>query len=1566
SIIEQLFTLAPHCLIFNHYGPTEATIGALTYDMRTRYRHREASLLVPIGQSVANAQVYVLDEHACPVPAGTSGELYIGGPGVARGYLDRPELSAERFVPNPFGSKPGERLYKTGDHVRELADGSLEFIGRFDDQVKIRGFRVEPGEVAAVLRVHPSVREAVVVAREDQSGDKRLIAYVVTDSAQAGINDNLRAWLGERLPYYMVPAVFVSLPQLPLLPNGKVDRRALPEPEQSQGERAVPYVAPRNSIEEILAGIWSDILQQQVGVFDDFFAIAGHSLLAMQVIARLRKALQVELPFNVLFKYPTIAALAEQVEQVRKDQSGVTLPQLDVYPRPALLPLSLAQQGLWVLHQLEPQSPFYNIPVALSIHGPLQQDALERSLSEIVRRHEVLRTTIDEVDGQPVQCIHPPFQMSLALTNLEALSADCQQEKVQQLAQAEVMRPFDLSQGPLIRGKLVRLAPGESLEIPKVNDASASSFAQTFGTEHVLILTMHHIAFDGWSKDIFLRELGMLYEAFSQDRPSPLPTLALQYADYTLWQREWSQDHALTEQLAYWRKQLTGATTMLSLPTDRPRPAIQTFRGAAERFTIDASLSTALKELSRREGATLFMTLLAAFNVLLARYSGQHDILVGSPVANRRQMELEELIGFFVNTLVLRTDLTGNPSFHTLLQRVRETTLAAYDHQDLPFERLVQELKVERSPNSNPLFQTAFVLQNILASVQPLADLELSSLEVDSETAKFDIMLELTEIDGGMRGKIEYSTDLFDATTIKRMVGHLQTLLQAIVVNPEQSIMSYPLLPQAEQQVVLHDWNDTQTPYPQHRCIHELFEEQVYLRPDAIAVVFEEQALSYRALDQCANRLARRLRDLGVGPEVPVGLCLERSLELIVSLLAILKAGGIYVPLDPAYPQERLAFMLADARITLLLTQQKLLERLPTQGISIHDIEELVEKVGEENCAFTSLDGLSTANLAYVIYTSGSTGTPKGVSVTHANVVRLVKETDYVRFSPREVFLQFAPVPFDASTFEIWGPLLNGGRLVVFPAHTSSLNELQRVIRKEQITTLWLTSGLFHQMVEYHLESLRTVEQVLAGGDILSVPHVKKVLAERGNCVLINGYGPTENTTFTCCHPMTEEEQVGSSVSIGRPIANTQVYLLDAHLQPVPIGIPGELYIGGDGLARGYLYRPGLTAEKFVPSPFSNGGRLYKTGDLARYRADGTIEFMGRIDYQVKISGFRIELGEIETMLSQHAAVRETVVIVREDQPGTKLLVAYVVAEQTGAVTGDQLSTWLRGHLPPYMVPANFVFLEQLPLSPNGKVDRRALPAPEQERSGQATSYIAPRTAIEEILAGIWMQILHLERVSVFDNFFALGGYSLLAIKVLAHLYKALEVDLPLRTIFEHPTLAAFAEQVEMALWYQDKSSLPALNVRTRPALLPLSFAQQRLWFLYQLDPESPFYNVPTALRLHGWLHVEALEQSLSEIVLRHEALRTTIDEMDGEPVQRIHEPFQVPFSIIDLQHLSMEQREAQAQQIARTEALQPFDLSQGPLIRGTLIQLAPTEYVLVLTVHHIVFDGWSKDVFER
>lgn len=1113
------------------------------------------------------------------------------------------------------------------------------------------------------------------------------------------------------------------------------------------------------------------------------------------------------------------------------------------------LPLSFAQQRLWFLNQLEPSSLTYNLPTAVSLTGPLIVAAMERSINEIRRRHEALRTTFVVEDGQPVQVISPPVPWPLPVVDLTEVTATEQEAEVQQLVQ----QPFDLTRGPLWRTTLLRL--GEE--------------------EHVLFLSMHHIVFDDWSFAVFLQELAALYEAFSAGKPSPLAELPIQYADFALWQRQWLQGEALEKQLSYWKQQLDGAPTMVELPTDRPRPAVQTYRGARQYIMLSKQVSEALKLLSQQEEVTLFMVLLAAFGTWLYRYTGQEDILVGSPIAGRNQVETEELIGFFVNTLVMRTYLGGNPTFRQLLARVRQVALGAYSHQDLPFEKLVEELHPERDPSCSSLFQVMFVLQNAPKSVLELSGLSLNFQDIDSGTAKFDLTLELQETTEGIRGWFEYNTDLFDACTVHRMVGHFQTLLEGIVANPEQKLSELPLLTAAERLTLLVEWNNTQADYPKDACIHQMFEAQVELTPNAVAVVFEDQQLTYRELNARANKIAHYLLRLGVGPEVLVGICVERSLEMIVGLLGILKAGGAYVPLDPAYPQERLAFILSDTQTPVLLTQKRLVQSLPKHSAKVVCLDaddRLIAQEKEEN----PLCGVKASNLAYVMYTSGSTGRPKGVSIIHRGVVRLACGADYANLTSKEVFLQLAPISFDASTFEIWGCLLNGARLVVFPAHTPSLEELGQVVKLHQITTLWLTAGLFHLMVDERLEDLLPLGQLLAGGDVLSVPHVQKVLQELGECRVINGYGPTESTTFTCSHLMTAQSQFGTCVPIGRPISNTKVYILDRYLKPVPAGVSGELYIGGDGLARGYLNQPELTAEKFIPNPFSNepGARLYKTGDIARYLPNGNIEFLGRTDHQVKLRGFRIELGEIEAVLVQHPAVREAVVIVREDIPGEKRLVAYLIPNQRPAPPVSELRRFLKQELPDYMVPSAFVLLSALPLTPNGKVNRRALPVPDQAPSTLKGNFVAPRDPLEHQLTEIWEELLDIQPIGIHDNFFELGGHSLLAVRMMHQIEQVWGQKLPLSTLFAEATV----EHLAKVLLQQNQQNFqsPLVTIQSGGDKRPFFFLHGDwnggglycLNLARYLGKEQPFY----ALSPHG---IDGVQMPLTIEAMAADHLKT-------------------------------------------------------------------------------------------
>jgi amino acid adenylation domain-containing protein len=1183
-------------------------------------------------------------------------------------------------------------------------------------------------------------------------------------------------------------------------------------------------------------------------------------------------------------------------------------------------------------------------------------------LNEILRRHQALRTTFVTVDGQPVQVFAPAWVLSLPVVDLGGLDGEREAE-ARRLSIQEAQRPFDLARGPLVRATCLRLGPGE----------------------HVLLLTMHHIVSDEWSVEVFHRELSALYVAFSSGEPASLPDLPVQYADFAVWQREWLEGGVQVTQLDYWKRQLGDLSPALELPADRPQPAAQSSRGAFLSFTFPEALHEALKTFSQREGVTLFTTLLAGFKTLLYRYTGQTDVVVGSPVANRNRLEIEDLIGFFVNTLVLRTDLSGNPTVRELLGRVRDVTLDAYAHQDLPFEMLVQELRPERDPSHTPLFQVMFSFQNISAGTLELSGLEVASAEVETGTAKFDLMLAVDSAEQALGITVEYKTDRFDAPTITRMVGHFQTVLEGFVESEgrvDRRLLALPLLTQAEQQL-LATWNNTRTGYPRDQCIHELFEAQVERTPDAVALVCpavglaqhggEIQHLTYRELNRRANQLAHYVKKLGVGPETFVGLSIERSAEMVIGMLGVLKAGGAYVPLDPAYPQERFAFMLEDTQSPVLLTQRQLVERFSEHCSVISSVRGgrviCLDSDWELIAQNSTLDPNSRTtpdNLAYVMYTSGSTGRPKGVSVVHRGVVRLVKETNYASLTAGETFLQFAPISFDASTLEIWGSLLNGARLVIFDPHTPSLEELGRVLQQQQVTTLWLTAGLFHLMVDEQFDNLSAIRQLLAGGDVLSTPHVQKVLQGLEGCQMINGYGPTENTTFTTCHLVELGAQTRASVPIGKPISNTQVYILDTYLQLVPVGVPGELFVGGDGLARSYLNRPALTARAFVPHSFTDqpGARLYRTGDLARYLPDGKLEFLGRVDHQVKLRGFRIELGEIEAVLRGHPQVQDAAVAARDTThaPADKQLVAYVVPRDGKTPATSNLRHFLKQKLPEYMIPSTFVTLETLPLTPNGKVDRRALPAPDHFAGESA--FVAPRTPIEEMLVDVWAQVLGVERLGVYDDFFALGGHSLLAAQIISRLRQLFGGEFTVRTLFESPTVAALGARLEAGRRGEAGEFASPITRVSREGTLPLSYSQQQLWLVEQLAPGNAAYNLPLALRLSGPLDVTALHESLNEIVRRHEALRTTFPVKNRRPGQAIVASLLLSLPVVDVRQWPEDEREAVALRLARTMARQPFDLARGPLVRANLFQLDERDHLLLITVHHIVFDGWSVGVF--
>ncbi|WP_426107311.1 amino acid adenylation domain-containing protein [Massilia sp. TSP1-1-2] len=1550
--------------LWNVYGPTETTV----WSTATEITACDVDPL--IGRPLRNTRVHVLDKWLLPVPAGVWGELYIAGEGLARGYLARPDLTAERFVPEPFGARAGERMYHTGDVVRWRADGQLEYLGRGDGQVKIRGFRIELGEIEHQLSLHAQVASAVVLARADAPGEQRLVAYVTLVDARDGIAATLKAHLQSALPDYMVPSLYVVLDQLPLTPNGKIDRQALPAPDVTL---APDLVAPRTANELLLAQIWAEALgrdaHQTIGVHENFFDIGGHSLLATHVLAKIRAAFDLELPLRALFDAGTIATLAERIAQARQEQGGAgaapAMPAITRCERNVPLALSFAQQRLWFIDQLEGSTALYNMPAAVRLRGSLDADALKRSLDEIVRRHEALRTRFVTLDGQPHQVVDAAAGSALAFTDLTSLDRAEREQQAGQLARQEAQTPFKLDGGALLRARLIRLQEDE----------------------HMVLLTMHHIASDGWSIGILVREMAALYLAYSQGQPSPLPELAIQYADFAHWQRSWLQGDALAQQMGYWKEQLSGALTLLTLPTDRPRPAMPSYRGARLAFTIDAATTAALQALSRQAGATLFMTLTAAFNVLLSRHAGQSDICIGTPIANRRHAELEPLIGFFVNTLVLRTQVDGTASFSALLQQVRATALQAYAHQDLPFEQLVEALNPERHTSHAPVFQAMLAMLNAPMDEVVLPGLTMQALPATDTPAKFDLTWHVQEEGGQLLTSFEYSTDLFDARTMQRMAAHLSALLQAAVAQPQCALDQLDMLGASERAQLLYGWNDTAAERGQSGCVdrftvdsvQQLFEAQVRLTPDAVAVVYEGAQLSYAELNARANQLAHYLRRAGVGPDMTVGLCVERSLDMAIGVLGALKAGAAYVPLDPAYPPERLAYMLADARPAVLLTQQRFIdggELQPGGDIAVFCLD---TQAAQLDALPTSDPHNSTGpdNLAYVIYTSGSTGKPKGTSLPHRALANLLIWSEQALPKPRRA-LQFASVSFDVSFCEMFTSWQSGGTLFIVPEDVRvdpyALAEFMTRHAIETATLPVLVLQTIAAIAPSARVELSHLKEIIATGEALSVTSALRDFLRLDGRRLHNHYGPSETHVVTA-YTLPADGTSGSGLPpIGRPIDHTQIYLLDANLAPVAIGVTGDLYIAGENLARGYLNRPDLTAEKFIPNPFcpTPGARMYRSGDLARYLADGNIEYLGRKDGQIKLRGFRIELGEIETRILAMEEVRDAIVMLREDQPGDKVLVAYLtLAQGVQSERVNDLGAALRQVLPDYMVPAHFVVLESWPLTVNGKINRKALPAPQMLRGEHG--FCAPRTATEQTLAQIWAGLLKLDQVGVHDNFFHIGGHSLLATQVLAKVRATFALELPLRALFDAPTLSALAQRIDQARKEQGAANglpaLPAIARADRNAPLALSFGQQRLWFIDQLEGSTALYNVPAAVRLRGSLDADALARSLSEIMRRHESLRTRFANVGGEPRQLVIPATGCALAFTDLTELTGLDgagREAQAAQLACEEAQTPFRLDGGALLRARLIRMAPDEHIVLLTMHHIASDGWSIGILVR
>jgi amino acid adenylation domain-containing protein len=1507
-----------HLRVLNGYGPTEGVITATVFEVDSYVGDAadavDAAGAVAIGRPLDGRSTQVLDPHGLPVPQGDEGELCLGGSLLARGYLGRPDATAERFVPDPFSDRPGNRLYRTGDRVRQRPDGVLEFLGRIDRQVKVRGFRVEPGEVEAALARHPEVREVAVDPRPDAAGGIRLVAWIVSVSpASAPLSGELREFLGETLPEHMIPSAFVTLAELPLTPNGKIDYSALPEPK---GDWLGGYTAPATPTEERLAGLWAETLGcARVGVQDSFFALGGHSLLGMRVLARVRDLFGVDLPLAVLLGEPTVAAMARALEAVRRDPHG-SGPRLAPVPYGGLLPLSPAQQGLWFLDRLEPGRPVYNIASAAALNGPLDPAALAAAFGAVIRRHEPLRTRFLEMNGEPRQEILPPEPFLLPRIDLSVLAPGSRRSELERLGREGARRAFDLARGPLLRACLATLA----------------------ASEHVLFVAVHHIVFDGWSEGVFWQDLSASYAG------ALLPEPPVRYADYAVWQQR-RLEGTLDAEVEWWRRQLDGVEP-LELPTDRPRPAVRTWSGDVRSWTLPAPLAGAVRELAFRQGTTPFVALLAAFSALLSRTSGQDSFAVGAPVAGRGPSELEGLIGMFVNMLALRADLSGRPTLRDLIRQMRQTVLAALAHLDVPFDRLVQELNPERDLGRNPVFQVSFQVVDEARPLPAFPGIRASAPGFHSATSKFDLELSLEDPGGEnaeIRGECEYSTDLFDSSTIERFLARFELLTEEAVAAPDLPLAELPLLSESERRQLL-EWNATLATLAETApagLVHRLFEEQARRQPAAPAV----GELTYAGLDGRAITLARRLRELGVGPEVRVGVCLERSPELVVAVLAVLKAGGVYVALDPSHPTERLAFQLEDSRAPVVVARREL-----AAGIRLVFPDEAPE---------TDLDlngpEPSPANLAYVIYTSGSTGRPKGVELTHGSLRSLVSW--HVRafgLTPADRSALIAGVGFDASVWEVWPALAAGASLHVVPETVRTSPEAVRDWLVEQgVTVTFLPTPLAEAVLTLEWPRGAAMRSLLAGGDRLHRPPSPSL-----PFVLVNNYGPTEGTVVSTSGAVTPTERWDRAPSIGRPIDGTGAFVVDRERLPVPPGIPGELLVGGAGLARGYAGRPDLTAERFIPDSLSGrkGERLYRTGDMVRFLPSGELEFLGRIDFQVKVRGYRIEPGEIETALARHPQVREAAVLVLDGN-----LVAWVACT---APEGEpaELEAFLRHSLPDYMLPSVIVPLPALPLNASGKVDRQALARIASPAVAAGRAFAAP---VEELVARVWEEVLDRADVQPGDNFFQLGGHSLLATRVLSRLREALGVELPLQALFESPTVAALARVVAAAR-QGAVAVLPPLLPVARGGLLPLSFPQQRLWFVDRLAPDNPTYNVPSAFRLAGPLDPAALAGALTAVVRRHEALRTRFVEGDVQPWQEILPAAPCPLPLADLGALPEECRQGELARLGRAEAARPFDLRRGPLLRAGLVRLGAEEHALLLTLHHIASDGWSEEILQR
>jgi amino acid adenylation domain-containing protein len=1525
--------LARSAALWNLYGPTETTIWS-TVD-----RVEACEGAVSIGRPIRNTTAYVLDPRLRPVPTGVTGELFLGGDGLARGYLGRPALTAERFLPDHLAARPGARMYRTGDLARYRPDGSIECLGRTDGQVKVRGYRIELGEVEAALAAHPAIASAAVAVWDDRGGEKRLAAYVVPRDEELEVAA-LRGWLRRRLPVYMVPASFHPVVALPLTPNGKVDRRSLPAPDgltalSGPREAAEPLSGP---VQEGLAAIASEVLGREVlSAADDFFEMGGHSLSAARLIARVRETFGAELSLREIFEGSTIAALSARVESASREPSGSVLPPL--LPREAIgpVPASFGQQRLWLLDRMEPGRPWYNVPAGVRVSGQLDLDALRVAFGRLVARHEALRTRFEDRDGLPVQVVGEAEPVSVEIEDVSSATDPAGEAGAR--AREVWWGPFDLEKGALLRAHVYRIGPDD----------------------YLLALAVHHIVSDGWSVGVLVREMVEQYAAAHQGDPPPLAGLPVQYADFSEWQRRWVDGGASGPDVEFWKDTLTGVPPLV-LPTDFRRPASPSGRGSQVFRLLPASITEGVERLVRGESATPFMAFLAAFEVLLSRYSGQTDFAIGTPEAGRADPKCEGLIGFFVNTLALRADVSGDPTFREVVRRVKATTLSAFAHRFLPFEKVVQETAAPRDASRSPVFQVMFAFQNAPAAELSVDGLVLRATEVPAEVAKFDLTLTVDPIAGGARAALEYNTDLFEATTAERWLSQFEALLASALSAPDRPVAELEMTSAGEAGLVA-SWSRRDGAAPAVSSVLDWIETTAKNHPGAIAVTARDGSLTYGELNARANALAWRLIEAGVGPDDPVALSAGRSAATVVGLLGVLKSGGAYVPLDPDYPPARLEFLLQDCGARVLISQDDSIDGPGTSRllrIEPGDVASAAPSSPQNPPRRARPD-----NLAYVIYTSGSMGEPKGVGVTHRNLVR----STHARFLeyPGAVrsYLLASSFAFDSSVAGIFWTLCEGGTLVL-PSAAESADPLSlaRLVQDAGVTHLLAVPSLYAGVLQQP-EYLGSLGTVIVAGEPCPTDLVARHFSSLPGAALHNEYGPTEATVWASVHRCSAEDGGRCSVPIGRPVAHSRAYVLDAGGRPVPPGVPGELWVGGEGIARGYLGRPGLTAERFSADPFEcePGARLYRTGDLVRWTSAGTLEFLGRADGQVKVRGVRIEFGEVESALRAYPGVTDAVADARGGPGGDTRLVAFLVPRAGAEVGVAGLRAWLRERLPEAFVPSAFALIDTVPLSPNGKTDRKALPpSPEWLATGESSSI--PVGPIEEAIHSYFAEVLGRDGFGTRDDFFDLGGHSLSGAQLLARVRAAFGTDLPLAVLFEAPTVASLALRVEQAVRASSGLTMPPLERRASAGPVPASFGQRRLWLLDRMEPGQPWYNVPVGVRLSGDLDVESLRLAFGELVRRHASLRTTIQESGGVPVQVVSPPWAFELQVEDISaHGSPEE---DAARLAREVWAEPFDLAEGPLLRARLYRTAPDEHLLALASHHAVSDAWSASVMVR